>query len=463
GGGRLFNTLTGASPRQVTLKWSDPLGGSTNDYDLYVLDPTGANIVAASVNDQSVIRDPIEIVGAQPAGRRIVIARFSGEDRYLQLNTNRGRLSIATSGVTYGHSTGAEAFSVAATPATPPPSPNSSGPFPNPFNSSNKVELFSSDGPRRLFFRADGSPFTPGNFSSTGGIVRQKPDITAADGVSVTGVGNFGSPFFGTSASAPHAAAIAALLKSANPNLTNAQIREALTRTAIDIEAPGADRDSGAGIVMAFEAAQFLGVTPMADIDRGVVTVTEVSGDGDGFIEPGETGGLTVQLKNLGVVNASNVTATLTSLTPGVFVNLPNTSSYAALQAGTGAATNAIPFTFNLSTIAACNLTATFTLSISYAGGPSPKVLSFEVPAGPPPLTVTTTLDATAPQSGQNFTASTGLQSARLNRTGLASSCGSAKVFPGVTGTGTRRYDAYTFAPTCPGDGAPACITVTLS
>ena len=91
--------------------------------------------------------------------------------------------------------------------------------------------------------------------------MRQKPDITAADGTA-TGVAGF-NPFFGTSAAAPHAAAIAALIKSAGP-FTPAQIRTALTSSAIDIEAAGTDRDTGAGIVMAFQALQFLGVTPAA-------------------------------------------------------------------------------------------------------------------------------------------------------------------------------------------------------
>jgi subtilisin family serine protease len=54
-----------------------------------------------------------------------------------------------------------------------------------------------------------------GNYKSTGGVVRQKPDLTAADGVQTATPGF--NTFYGTSAAAPHAAAIAALVREANP------------------------------------------------------------------------------------------------------------------------------------------------------------------------------------------------------------------------------------------------------
>ena len=101
-----------------------------------------------------------------------------------------------------------DAYSVGATPAAAP------GPFPGPFSGTNVTETFSADGPRRIFFLENGTAITPGNFSSTGGTLRQKPDITAADRVSVTGVGGFPTTFSGTSAAAPHAGAIAGLLKN---------------------------------------------------------------------------------------------------------------------------------------------------------------------------------------------------------------------------------------------------------
>ena len=67
-------------------------------------------------------------------------------------------------------------------------------------------------------------------------------------------------PFVGTSAAAPHVAAIAALVLEAagGPrSVTPEELGEILRSTAIDIEAPGPwDRDSGGGIVDALAAVE---------------------------------------------------------------------------------------------------------------------------------------------------------------------------------------------------------------
>lgn len=245
-----YNAVIGPRPGpfQADLFWSDPLGAATNEYNIYVLDWTGTNIVASSTQFPTGTQDPYAYVPKVYTGEFIVIQKQSGTNRFLHLALSGGQLSISTQGSTRGHNCATNAFGVAATDAT--------SSYPNPFTggASNPVETFSSDGPRRVFYQADGKPITPGNFSSSGGAVRQKPDITAADNVT-TDVPRF-NPFPGTSAAGPHAAAIAALLKSYNRNLTPAQVRAILTGTALDIMAPGMDRDSGAGIVMALAALQ---------------------------------------------------------------------------------------------------------------------------------------------------------------------------------------------------------------
>jgi hypothetical protein len=236
----------------VGLFWADPLGASTNDYDLFVLNSAGTAVFDFSNNSQTGTQDPIELCTAQ-ANDRVVIVKFSGAGRFLHMQVfgdGAARLNNGTSGNTLGHACAANALCVAAV--------NAQAAFPNLFNSSNTVESFSSDGPRRVFFNADGTPITAGNFSSTGGAVRLKPDLASADGVSTTVPGPFQPLFFGTSAAAPHAAAIAALLKSARPDLPAAEIRTILTNAALDIMAPGWDRDSGAGIALAEPAAQEL-------------------------------------------------------------------------------------------------------------------------------------------------------------------------------------------------------------
>ena|SRR4028118_667716 len=178
----------------------------------------------------------------------VAVVKHQGEPRFLHLNTNRGQLELNTNGQIFGHTAAVDAFSVAAVSAEKRT---------KPFSRSLSVEDFSSDGPRRIFYQADGTPITPGNFLDGGGVVRQKPDIAAADGVVTTLPASTGlNPFFGTSAAAPHAAAVAALLKSFKPALTPQRIRSILSRTALDIEASGVDQDSGYGIVMANRALQ---------------------------------------------------------------------------------------------------------------------------------------------------------------------------------------------------------------
>jgi subtilisin family serine protease len=67
-------------------------------------------------------------------------------------------------------------------------------------------------------------------------------------------------PFDGTSMATPHVSAAAALVWSCNPSWSNAQIRSALTATALDKGTAGRDTAYGFGIVQARSALQALGL-----------------------------------------------------------------------------------------------------------------------------------------------------------------------------------------------------------
>jgi subtilisin-like proprotein convertase family protein len=362
----------------LTLHWSDPLGASDNDYDLFLMDPALTTVLAASTTVQDGDDDPLEATTIA-GGTRVLIFKADGAQKSaLHLNNFRGILGVTTPGTIRGHAAAAGGFAVAAIDVALARGGSFTG------GPTNFVENFSADGPRRVFFKSDGTPFTPGNllFSTNGGVMRRKPDLTAADGV-MTNVPTIPS-FFGTSAAAPHAAAIAALLKSAERRATPERIRRALTRTAIDIEAPGVDRDSGAGIIDAYAALEFIGAAPAPFLELGTVTTTALGGDGDVFIEPGEVATIRAALTNLGGATALNVSATLTTTTPGVLIT-NSTVNYPNIGSNGQSATNTVPFAFTINPTAACDQLIDFTLTVNYSNSnEGPQVLTFKVQTGEP-------------------------------------------------------------------------------
>jgi uncharacterized repeat protein (TIGR01451 family) len=399
GGNSIQVSFGGGNP--PLLIWAEhydlATGNASTDFDLYDMDGGLTTIFDASTDTQDGTGGddfPIEFIGGGTfSGERLLIDKFAAGTTssvpVFNLIVFRGTLddTLVTSGATRGHSAAAAAFSVAATPAAASfdgISPD--GPYPGLFTAANASEDFTSDGPRRIILDTTGAELTPGNRTSTGGVVRQKPDITAADGVSCAAPGF--TPFYGTSAAAPHAAAIAALLKSAVPSLTPAQVRTALINSAIDIEAAGVDRDTGAGIVMAQAALASAGATPQAFLTAGTPIKTQVAGDGDAFVEIGEDWALTIPLTNGGGVNATSITGVLTSSTPGVVI-LSGTSSYPDL-APSASGNNAQPYVFTTTNAATCGGALQFTLTVTYTGGnQSPQTFNFTIQTGSPGAPVT--------------------------------------------------------------------------
>ncbi|MBS0420145.1 MAG: S8 family serine peptidase [Proteobacteria bacterium] len=122
------------------------------------------------------------------------------------------------------------------------------------------LESFSSQGGTPILFDKTGTKLqTP--------IMRQKPNFVAPDGGNDTFLGykatgdmssvsqcanNTSYPnFFGTSAAAPHAAAIAALLLQADSTLTPAQIYGAMQASALPMATPSPDVNTGYGFIQA--------------------------------------------------------------------------------------------------------------------------------------------------------------------------------------------------------------------
>ncbi len=390
-GGATYNTvLPGGGFTRLDLFWADPLGASTNDYDVYVLNSSD-QVVRISNNVQDGDDDPYESLPFLAVGERVVIVKNSGSaDRFLSLMTLRGRLAISTPGSVRGHnaSGASNAFSVAAIRVNAPPAPFET-------LSPNEVEPFSSDGPRRMFFNPDGSAITPGNYSATGGLVLEKPDITAADGVA-TSVPGFGV-FLGTSAAAPHAGAIAALLWSHKPLLSPADVRAFLALPALDIEAPGVDANSGAGVVMADQVFE-----PSARLVLRSVQLVDANGNGG--VDANECVEVFVNLENVPIPNTqvvTGITAVLSSSTPGVTVD-PLARVYPDLSPG-GTGTNLTSFRISTSQLFDCSTNVSFRLQVTTSNQLSfsfPFQLQPPVPGVGAPVTYSTSPPVVIPDLG---------------------------------------------------------------
>ena len=106
GGGMTGNTFLEGEGSLISLQWSDPVDGSANDYDLFLIDADD-NVLASSTSTQDGTQDPLEYIRGSCSdeydGARLVIVKNAGAaDRYLRLDAG-APLAIATTGRTFGH------------------------------------------------------------------------------------------------------------------------------------------------------------------------------------------------------------------------------------------------------------------------------------------------------------------------------------------------------------------------
>ena len=241
----------------IMLQWDSPFAsvctgcpGSQNDLDMYLLNSTGDYIYLSSAYN-NIDGDAYEFIGATNTGSttltlNLLIVKYSGDDpgfiKYVNSGSPQGSLEFATNSSTiYGHANAAGAEAVAASAYFETPEFGVSPPM---------LEYYSSYGPTAIRFTTSGDP--------TSDPRTDKPEITAPDGVNTTFFGSDISQdadsypnFFGTSAAAPHAAAVAALLLDANSSLTPVQIYSSMENSAEDMGTSGFDNGSGYGLVQA--------------------------------------------------------------------------------------------------------------------------------------------------------------------------------------------------------------------
>lgn len=236
---------------QVALQWDEAWGAAKSDIDLELVRASDGALLASAATDNVATTVPSEIAtwtndtGAPVAvGVRI---RFFGAAggapavtrlKYIARG-NFGTFSIAE------HDTASDTINPDAAAAT-----GSLAVAAVRWDDAglNTPEPFSSRGPKIRIFDQNGNRFDAPE-------VRQKPELASADGVntSVTGF----QPFFGTSAAAPSAAGVAALVLSAKPTLPFSLFRAIMIdpRNAGDCTASGLpDLDCGWGFVFADRA-----------------------------------------------------------------------------------------------------------------------------------------------------------------------------------------------------------------
>lgn len=244
----------------ISFQWDSPFfsvsggDGSLNDLDIFLFDSSGTNVLASSVTS-NIGGDALEIFDFFNDGSfgtdqfNLAISNFAGPNAGLMKYILFGNGTIneydTASGTVFGHANAAGAEAVGAAFYQETPEFGQNPPL---------LEPFSSAGSTPILFDTAGNRLRRPE-------IRLKPEIVAPHGTNTTfffpgfDIEGDGFPnFFGTSAAAPHAAAVAALMLDAAPGTSPAEIYDILERTALDMGDPGFDFDSGFGLIQADRA-----------------------------------------------------------------------------------------------------------------------------------------------------------------------------------------------------------------
>jgi hypothetical protein len=343
-------TIPGQTTVTFSLQWDSPFfsvsgaPGTQNDLDIYLVDAAATQVLQGGTFN-NVDGDAVELLtfrnnGTMPLAVNIMILKFSGADPGLIKYTRQGEGTVnefdTQSSTIFGHKNAAGAEAVGAAAYFSTPAFGVSPPL---------LESFSSSGPTPILFDLGG------NRLATPDPRADKPEIVAPDGADTTffgtdADGNGFPNFFGTSAAAPHAAAVAALLLHAKPTLTPAGVYGSLERTAIDMRAAGFDNDSGFGLIQA-DAAVADALTPLVAAVLPSSRSVQVGTPATAFAT---------------IINAGSVTATSCGISR--ITSIPATFSYQT----TNPATNQLTGSPNTPVAIAAGAAQTFVFAITPTG-----------------------------------------------------------------------------------------------
>jgi hypothetical protein len=287
-------TVAKGATLTVDLQWAEPWNGVKTDLDAVLLDAAdkplkvkegSEEFVVGSAEDNLASQRPVEVLqwenetGAS-AKVQLAINNCSGvcnpeagggtTPRLKFVFVNGGVSAIeypqSAAGDTvgpsiYGHAGAAGAIAVGAVP----------------FANSATSEPYSSRGPVTHYF---GPVLSSLPAAPTGPQVISKPDIAATDCGVTTFFASFVAAegvwrFCGTSAAAPHAAAVAALVRQANPSASAAEVRADLAATAQPVGGFGANA-VGAGLLDAYGAVTKLALPPAITITKAPASLSRV-------------------------------------------------------------------------------------------------------------------------------------------------------------------------------------------
>jgi hypothetical protein len=285
-------TVAEGATLTIDLQWAEPWNGVHTDLDAFLLDADGKPLkvevgseefLVGATDDNVAGKRPVEVLqwendtgssaGVQLAINNCFGACNSAADgaaprlKFAMLENGHGVTATeypeSSAGdvvgpTVFGHAAAAGAIAVGAVR----------------YNAGSQPEPYSSRGPVHHYF---GPVLGTGPAAAIDTAVA-KPDLAATDCGATTFFARLEAGiwrFCGTSAAAPHAAAVAALMRQADPGADPAAVRATLTGTAHPVGSAGANA-VGAGLIDAYGAVAAIALPPTVTITKPPAPLSRV-------------------------------------------------------------------------------------------------------------------------------------------------------------------------------------------